>query len=345
MPLPDTEFGEQYDNGTILAHAAFLMAAGGVHQRASRSPAVIPVQALAKETLGGATFSRAARIWYRALTTYLAADVNAITNRATLDEKMFQQIRNGCVKAATDLYGAASVERKTTELAFYAVGLQPTASDYGADVTCMPPAQEWSQSRPYLGGIYGTCPDWVSVDLFVNNDGATSEWNALVNVIDGRGNPTHFENTVYCRVRNLGDLPAQSILVSFFYAPSEHGADDLVAGDRQERDRPDALPLRPGGGSLELPGREPVNAARDRWRQVGHPAAGAGCDRRQLLPAGPADRGGRELLQQRGAVSHRVCALHARYSDPPRIRGHQSICEGDPLDPLLLGGPPRRLAG
>ncbi|MFI5324872.1 MAG: M4 family metallopeptidase [Candidatus Rokuibacteriota bacterium] len=219
VPLPDTEFGEQYDNGTILAHTAFLMAAGGVHQRASRSPAVIPVQALAKETLGGREFSRAARIWYRALTTYLAADVNAITNRATLDEKMFQQIRNGCVKAATDLYGAASVERKTTELAFYAVGLQPTASDYGADVTCMPPAQEWSQSRPYLGGIYGTCPDWVSVDLFVNNDGATSEWNALVNVIDGGGNPTHFENTVYCRVRNLGDLPAQSILVSFFYAP------------------------------------------------------------------------------------------------------------------------------
>ena len=219
VPIPDTQFGEQYDNGTILAHAAFLMAAGGVHQRASRTPAVIPVQALAKETLGGREFSRAARIWYRALTKYLAADVKAVTNRATLDEKMFQQIRNGCVKAATDLYGAASVERKTTELAFYAVGLPPASSAYGADVTCMPPAGEWRQSRPYLGGIYGTCPDWASVDLFVNNDGLTSEWNAQVNVIDGAGNPTHFENTVYCRVRNVGDLPAQNILVSFFYAP------------------------------------------------------------------------------------------------------------------------------
>jgi hypothetical protein len=218
VPVPDTQSGQHYDHGTILAHAAFLMGAGGVHQRASRLPAVIPVQALAGEVLGGRTFSRAARIWYRALTKYLAASVNAVTNRATLDEKMFRRLRDGCVDAAEDLYGAASVEQKTTELAFYALGLQPPTSSYGADVACMPWAASWRRSRPYLGGIYGACPDWASVDLFVNNDGVTSEWNALVDVLDASGAPTHFENTVYCRIRNVGDLPAPNLVASFFYA-------------------------------------------------------------------------------------------------------------------------------
>jgi hypothetical protein len=218
ISIPDTQSGQHYDNGTILAHVGFLLGAGGIHQRASRSPAVIPVQALAGEALGGRPFSRAARIWYRALTKYLAPFVNAVTNRATLDEKMFRKIRDGCVNAAEDLYGAASAEQKTTELAFYALGLQPVASTYGADVTCMPWAASWRRSRPYLGGIYGTCPDWASVDLFVNNDGVTSEWNALINVLDAGGNPTHFENTVYCRIRNVGDLPAPNVVASFFYA-------------------------------------------------------------------------------------------------------------------------------
>jgi Zn-dependent metalloprotease len=218
VSIPATLNGEQYDNGAILAHAAFLMASGGVHQRASRSPALIPVSALAGETVNGHDFSRATRIWYRALTTYLATYVKGVTNRASLDEEMFRQIRYGCVSAAEDLYGTGSVEQQSTALAFYAVGLHPVAASYGADVTCMPWAAAWRRSRPYLGGIYGGCPDAASVDLFVNNDGVTSEWNALVNVLDSSGNPTHYENTVYCRVRNVGDLPAQNIVVSFSYA-------------------------------------------------------------------------------------------------------------------------------
>ena len=74
-------------------------------------------------------------------------------------------------------------------------------------------ASEWKTSRPYIGI---NSPDWASVDLFVNN-GGLSEWNALVNVDDG-GMPTQYENTVYCRVRNIGDQPATGVLVTFDYA-------------------------------------------------------------------------------------------------------------------------------
>ncbi len=63
-----SDYFRQYDRGTILAHAAYLMAAGGVHQRASRSPVLIPVYSLGKEPRGGLDVYKAARIWYRALT-------------------------------------------------------------------------------------------------------------------------------------------------------------------------------------------------------------------------------------------------------------------------------------
>ena len=51
------------------------------------------------------------------------------------------------------------------------------------------------------------------MDLFINNDGI-SEWNAIINLT----HVTKYENTVYCRVRNIGDEEAENVKVEFFYA-------------------------------------------------------------------------------------------------------------------------------
>lgn len=207
-----TGSGARYFRGDILAHAAYLMAQGGVHQRASRTPVLIPVKGLGNETLSGLSVYKAARIIYRAYTHYLS-NIGASTGLPANDENVFRTIRNGCVSAAIDIYGAGSTEHKTTVLAWYAVGLQPTSSDYGADVTFVTWGADWWMSRPYIGL---SSPDWSSRDLFINNGGA-SEWNALINVLDN-GTPTDYENKVYCRVRNVGTANARNVQVSFEYA-------------------------------------------------------------------------------------------------------------------------------
>jgi hypothetical protein len=73
---------------------------------------------------------------------------------------------------------------------------------------------DWWMSSSYIGL---SSPFWSSLDLFINN-GGISEWNALINVIDSAGNPTQFENNVYCRVRNIGDRDARNVQVQFSYA-------------------------------------------------------------------------------------------------------------------------------
>ncbi|HET8588138.1 MAG TPA: M4 family metallopeptidase, partial [Nakamurella sp.] len=206
-----TGSGARYFRGDILAHAAYLMAQGGIHQRASRTPALIPVKGLGDETLSGLSVYKAARIIYRAYTHYLS-NIGAATGLPANDESVFRTIRNGCVSAAIDLYGAGSVEHRTTVLAWYAVGLQPVGTPYGADVTFVTWGADWWMSRPYVGL---SSPDWSSRDLFLNN-GGSSEWNALINVMDG-GTPTQYENTVYCRVRNVGTGTARNVQVSFEY--------------------------------------------------------------------------------------------------------------------------------
>ena len=203
-----------YFRGTILAHCAALMAAGGVHQRASRTPVLIPVPSLGRQLVGGKLVPRAARIWYHALTYYFSTH-GALTGNPAIDETLFTGFGAACVDAAQALYGAGSNEHRGTILALYAVGLYPTT--YGADVTFLRWGYDWRLSRPYLGGIHSTCPDWASLDLFVNN-GGISEWNAVVDVLDANGAPTGFENTVYCRVRNVGDQDASNVHVDFFYA-------------------------------------------------------------------------------------------------------------------------------
>jgi hypothetical protein len=209
-----------YFRGAILAHCAFLLARGGVHQRASRTPELIPVSALGNEMVGGQPVPRAARIWYRALTWYFSTH-GELTGIPTIDENLFRTFGEACVDAAEELWGADSPEHCTTKLALYAVGLYPApavpAVFYGADVTFLRWGWDWRQSRPYLGGIHSSSPDWASLDLFVNNGGA-SEWNAIVNVLDAANQPTLFENTVYCRVRNVGDQQAVNVRVDFFWA-------------------------------------------------------------------------------------------------------------------------------
>jgi Zn-dependent metalloprotease len=207
-----TGSGARYFRGDILAHAAYLMAQGGVHQRSARTPALIPVRGLGQETLGAVTVYRAARIWYRAIAHYLS-NIGAATGLPANDEGVFRTIRDACVSAAIDLFGVNSTEHKTTVLAWYAVGLQPAGTPYGADVTFVTWGADWWMSRPFIGV---SSPDWSSRDLFINNGGA-SEWNAKINVIDG-GTPTQFENKVYCRVRNVGDQPASNVQIQFEYA-------------------------------------------------------------------------------------------------------------------------------
>jgi hypothetical protein len=227
-PARDLRTRIAYFRGTILAHCAYLLAAGGVHQRASRTPVLIPVSSLGDEMVGATSTPRAARIWYRALTYYFSTH-GALTGIPSNDETLFTRFGEACIDAAEDLYGAGSREHRGTILALHAVGLYPNASTtpptYGADLTFLRWGHDWRLSRPYLGGIHSTCPDWASPDLFVNN-GGLSEWNAVVDVRDATGTPTGFENTVYCRVRNVGDQDASSLHVDFFYAkvgPSSTG--------------------------------------------------------------------------------------------------------------------------
>ncbi|MEK7753759.1 MAG: M4 family metallopeptidase [Acidobacteriota bacterium] len=203
-----------YERGTILAHCAHLMGKGGVHQRTSRSPVLIPVYALGRDTVSGVSFLKAARIWYRALSHYFSTHGN-LTGIPTNDENTFRTLRDGCVSAAVDLYGSGSVEHRTTILAFYAVGLHPASQNYGADVTLLRWGVSWDLSRAYVGL---TSPNYSSLDVFINNGGA-SEWNAVINVVDpATGQPTQYENTIYCRVRNVGDQPANGVEVTFQYA-------------------------------------------------------------------------------------------------------------------------------
>lgn len=206
----------KYARGTILSHCAYLMGRGGVHQRASRLPALIPVPGLGHETVGGKLLARTARIWYLALTQYFS-NIGTTTGIPANDASMFRAFRDACVSAADQLYGAGSRESATTKLAFYAVGLRPPGVPYGADVTFLRWGHAWELSRPHLGGLFATCPDWASLDLFIDN-GAGFGWEAVVNTLDSAGNPTQHENSVYCRVRNVGDQAAQNVVVDLSYA-------------------------------------------------------------------------------------------------------------------------------
>jgi hypothetical protein len=218
MTVPPGGWADQaqaYNHGTILAHCAYLMGQGGVHQRLTRMPALIPVEGLGYESRGGLSVLKAARIWYQALVDRLAAYVGAQTGNVQADARIFYEVGDACVGAAAQHFGAGSVEHRTAALAVYAVGLQEPGTSYGADLTFMRWGWAWRHSRPYLGGIYATAPDWASPDLFVRNGVGPSGWTA---VIDPGTSATPPENQVYCRLRNVGDLDAAGVTVNFWYA-------------------------------------------------------------------------------------------------------------------------------
>ncbi|MBA3564090.1 MAG: M4 family metallopeptidase [Gammaproteobacteria bacterium] len=245
----------RYKAGTILAHSAYLLSQGGVHQRADRTPELIPVLGLGLETSAGREVAKAARIWYRTMATRFA------TLSGLTDETVFRALRAECIACAIDLYGAGSIEHRTAVLAFYAVGLHPPGELYGADVTFLPWGWSWRFSRPYVGL---SSPDWSSLDLFINNGGA-SEWNALVNA---PGSAERFENNVFCRVRNIGDQRADGVRVTFEYA--RHGTAPVVWQTITDKD---GLPqelnigrLRPGASNFSDEEQDsPPISARVKW--------------------------------------------------------------------------------
>jgi Zn-dependent metalloprotease len=208
---PGCNSDKGYFRGCILAHAAYLMAEGGVHQRSTRSPSLIPVRGLGREIAKGQSVYRAARFWYRMVAHYLSG-MGAFAGDPT-DEDKFRKICDWCVNSAADIYGDGSVEHKTAILAWYAVGLQPPDKSYGADVTFLTRGADWRFSNNF---VRLSSPDRSALDLFINNAGR-SEWVALINVNNG-GNETQFENNVFARVRNIGDQPARQVEVTFEYA-------------------------------------------------------------------------------------------------------------------------------
>lgn len=218
--LPSPDFSA-YEHGQILPHCAYLMSQGGVHQRAGRNPELIPVHGLGNEESQGLDVATAAIIWYRMMATRFGA-VGPYDS-----EEVFRRIRTECVASAVDLYGEDSREHRNVIQAFYAVGLHPSDEVYGPDVTALRWGYSWRFSRPYIGL---SSPDWASLDLFINNGGA-SEWNAIVNVA---GSDTIFENNVYCRVRNVGDQTANNISVTFEYA--KHGTAPVVWETMRDQD-------------------------------------------------------------------------------------------------------------
>jgi Zn-dependent metalloprotease len=198
-----------YFRGCILAHAAYLMAVGGIHQRYVRSPTFIPVRGIGQDQ----GVYNAAHVWYRLVSEYLKT-IGAF-NRDSTDEEKFHRIRDNCVSSVIDLFQFGSREHKTVVLAWYAVGLHQVGTNYGADLTFITWPADWPWSRPYIG--VGR-PDWSdssAPDLFINN-GSRSEWKALINVNAG-GAPTTFENNVFVRVRNIGDQLANDCEVRFEY--------------------------------------------------------------------------------------------------------------------------------
>ncbi len=202
-PYPDEDQG--YATGTVLAHSAYLMSQGGVHERVGRTPELIPVFGLGTESFEGVDLPIAARIWHRFVTSRLAP----IAGDTTFE--LFRMVRTECLASATDLYGVGSRAYHTMRLAFYAVGLQPDGETYGSDVTFLPWGFGYRYSRPYLGL---DSPNWASLDLFINN-GGSSDWNAVVNA---SGSEVEFENSIYCRVRNVGDQDAYGVWVGLEYA-------------------------------------------------------------------------------------------------------------------------------
>jgi Zn-dependent metalloprotease len=85
------DYGGVHINSGIANLAVYLMSVGGSHPRGKTTTVVAALDATPMTSL-----NMAAKIWYRALTTYMTSSTN------------FAGARTATVQAATDLYGAAA---------------------------------------------------------------------------------------------------------------------------------------------------------------------------------------------------------------------------------------------
>ncbi|HEX6084476.1 MAG TPA: M4 family metallopeptidase [Thermoanaerobaculia bacterium] len=98
------DYGGVHLNSGIANLAVYLMTVGGTHPRGKTSVAVTALDVTPMTSL-----NMAAKIWYRALTTYMTSSTN------------FAGARTATAQAATDLYGATAAAR--VHLAWDAVGV------------------------------------------------------------------------------------------------------------------------------------------------------------------------------------------------------------------------------
>jgi Zn-dependent metalloprotease len=99
-PVPDEDMGGVHLNSTIPSHAAVLLADGGVHVVSG-----VRVPGVGREAMR--------RIWWRALTIYLAP------------RSGFRDLARATRASAEDLFGAGSREAEAARFAWAAVGIRP----------------------------------------------------------------------------------------------------------------------------------------------------------------------------------------------------------------------------
>ncbi|MBM7440518.1 M4 family metallopeptidase [Streptomyces sp. HB132] len=118
--------------------------------------------------LGNAT---AGKIWYRALTTYMTSGTT------------YPQARTASIKAATDLYGAASSQCAAVEKAWSGVAVAPTATTCGGGGT--PPSGSNLLSNP---GFESGAVNWTASSGVVTNDASgTPHSGSYYAWLDGYG--------------------------------------------------------------------------------------------------------------------------------------------------------------
>jgi thermolysin len=127
--------GGVHINSGIGNKAFYLVAAGGTHHRSG-------------VTVTGIGATKAAKIWYRALTYYMTSGTN------------FAGARTATLNAAADLYGSSSAEYTTVATAWCAVGV---GSCPGPSPTPTPTPTPGGGSELIVNGSFeGSLSPWVS---------------------------------------------------------------------------------------------------------------------------------------------------------------------------------------
>jgi len=122
--------GGVHINSGIGNHAFYLAAAGGTHHRSG-------------VTVTSIGTTDAAKIWYRALTSYMTSGTN------------FAGARTAMLSAATDLFGASSAQYNTIATTWCAVGV-------GSCPTTSTPTPGGGSELIVNGGFEGSVSPWVN---------------------------------------------------------------------------------------------------------------------------------------------------------------------------------------